>query len=117
MPRRPQRLTSSQSKNKTFKSSRLCDTRRGTAASRGYGSRWQKARATYLLSHPLCVHHELNGVIVQATVVDHRVPHKGDWSLFWDTSNWQSLCDKCHNIKTATEDGGFGNGCKKRGAG
>ena len=29
--------------------------------------------------------------------------------LFWDSSNWQGLCAKCHGIKTASEDGGFGN--------
>jgi len=26
-----------------------------------------------------------------------------------DGSNWQTLCVKCHSIKTAREDGGFGN--------
>lgn len=43
-----------------------------------------------------------------AEVVDHIVPHKGDLSLFWSRSNWQSLCKRCHDIKTAMEDGGFG---------
>jgi len=26
-----------------------------------------------------------------------------------DGSNWQTLCVKCHSVKTAREDGGFGN--------
>lgn len=30
-------------------------TRQLTAAQRGYGSRWQAARAAYLVKHPLCV--------------------------------------------------------------
>jgi len=45
-----------------------------------------------------------------ATVVDHIKPHRGDKTLFWERSNWQALCKQCHDIKTAKEDGGFGNG-------
>jgi 5-methylcytosine-specific restriction enzyme A len=44
-----------------------------------------------------------------ATVVDHKVPHKGDAGLMWDQGNWQSLCATHHNEKTSTLDGGFGN--------
>jgi len=85
------------------------DDRRGTAAQRGYGSRWQKARKVYLAKHPLCRHCEQEGKVVPATVVDHIKPHKGNKRLFWDSSNWQSLCKRHHDIKTANEDGGFGN--------
>jgi len=81
------------------------DRRRGSAASRGYGSRWQKARATFLLRHPLCVCHLANGRVEPATVVDHIVPHQGDQSLFWDSGNWQALCQSCHDsIKARVED-------------
>jgi len=87
------------------------DERRGTAAERGYDSKWAKARGFYLREHPLCVNCELNQRIVAASVVDHTVPHKlkdaidsGDEvritrarALFWDSSNWSSLCDHCHN--------------------
>jgi 5-methylcytosine-specific restriction protein A len=41
--------------------------------------------------------------------VDHIVPHKGDMRLFWDPRNHQGLCERCHNSKTAREDGGFGH--------
>ena len=44
-----------------------------------------------------------------ATVVDHIIPHKGDMDIFWDEDNWQPLCKRCHDQKTATENGGFGN--------
>jgi 5-methylcytosine-specific restriction protein A len=44
-----------------------------------------------------------------ATVVDHIIPHNGDMVRFWDQDNWQPLCKQCHDIKTATEDGGLGN--------
>ena len=84
------------------------DKERGTAHQRGYGSRWRKARATYLSHRPLCVMCEQEGKIVQAIVVDHKVPHKGDQDLFWDKNNWQPLCKRHHDIKTAKEDGGFG---------
>lgn len=84
------------------------DTFRGTAAQRGYNSRWRKARLTYLGSNPLCAHCEAQGRIVPATEVDHITPHRGDQALFWDTDNWQPLCKPCHSAKTAREDGGFG---------
>lgn len=44
-----------------------------------------------------------------ATVVDHVIPHRGDMELFWDSDNWQSMHKQCHDKKTASEDGGFGN--------
>ena len=38
-----------------------------------------------------------------ATVVDHIVPHCGDWDMFTDEGNLQSLCKHHHDIKTAQE--------------
>jgi prophage lambdaSa04, HNH endonuclease family protein len=29
--------------------------------------------------------------------------------LFWDKTNWQAMSKRCHDRKTAREDGGFGN--------
>lgn len=72
-------------------------------AEHGYGEKWRKARAAYLRQHPLCVQCEKQGRMVQATVVDHVIPHKKDWSLFWDSDNWQALCARCHDSKTARE--------------
>lgn len=60
--------------------------------------------------HPLCRLCEEQGKVTPATVVDHIIPHKGDQALFWDTTNWQSLCKTCHDTKTAREDGAFGRG-------
>lgn len=85
------------------------DRRRGTAAQRGYGSRWQRARLAFLAAHPLCeMDCAREGRVTVATVVDHVVPHKGDPVLFWDEENWQAGCETCHNRKTARQDGGFG---------
>lgn len=99
------------------------DEHRGTAAERGYDSKWAKARTFYLRKHPLCVHCKAESKVTAAQVVDHITPHRlkeaidsGDEAriakaraLFWDSeNNWQSLCTTHHNRKTAAEDGGFG---------
>ena len=82
---------------------------RASAYSRGYTRNWQHARLAYLTLHPLCVLCQAAGRIEAATVIDHIVPHRGDHQLFWDRSNWQALCKACHDRKTTSEDGGFGN--------
>jgi 5-methylcytosine-specific restriction enzyme A len=47
------------------------------------------------------------GIVEPAFAVDHIVPHKGDQVLFWDQSNWQSLCRTHHNSdKQRIERGG-----------
>ncbi len=92
---------------------RADDQRRGTSTERGYDARWRKARKMFLARNPVCVRcHELNRVEI-ATVVDHVDPHRGDYEKFWDESNWQALCKPCHDKKTATEDGAFGNKVKQ----
>ncbi len=75
-----------------------------SAGSRGYDSRWRKARKKYLECHPLCVECMKEGRYTKATVVDHIVPHRGDQRLFWDRDNWQALCEYHHNVKTGRED-------------
>jgi 5-methylcytosine-specific restriction protein A len=82
---------------------RELERQRPSAARRGYGSRWRRARAAYLARHPLCVPCRVAGRLAPATVVDHVVPHHGDQRLFWDESNWQSQCKPCHDGKTARE--------------
>ena len=88
---------------------RTYDDNRGTASQRGYDARWQKARRIYLSEHPLCVLCQQEGRVTAASVVDHIIPHRGDYSLMWDENNWQSLCTHHHAIKTASQDGAFGN--------
>ncbi len=77
---------------------------RPSAASRGYGGAWRKARKRYLQAHPLCVECLKEGRYVRATDVDHIKPHRGDHVLFWDESNWQALCHSHHSKKTGTQD-------------
>lgn len=80
--------------------------RSNTASStkRGYGYAWQKARAGYLVSHPLCVYCEREGRVTAATVVDHRIPHRGDQRLFWDKANWAALCAHHHSSTKQREE-------------
>ena len=77
---------------------------RAGAVERGYSSRWQKARKQFLAKHPLCTECQRSGKLTPATVVDHIKPHRGDKVLFWDESNWQPLCKKCHDRKTRMLD-------------
>lgn len=75
-----------------------------------YGRRWRVQAQAYLTAHPICVECAAHGIQRMATVVDHRIPHKGDMKLFWDAkNNWQSLCRQHHDYKTNSRDGGFGN--------
>ena len=90
------------------------DRQRGSSAKRGYGRKWQNYRKIYLAEHPLCVRCEKKGRVVPATVVDHVKPHLGDYDLFWQASNHQSICVRCHNKLTAQHDGGFGNPIKPK---
>lgn len=83
---------------------------RPTTTEQGYGWRWQQARIPHLQRNPLCAECLRQARIEPATVVDHIIPHKGDQALFWNTSNWQSLCKPCHDLKTIKEDGGLDSG-------
>lgn len=77
---------------------------RGTAHERGYDRKWRKAAREYLRRYPLCVvDKDDTGAVPPhlADTVDHRIPHRGDPELFWDESNWQSMCKHHHDQKTA----------------
>lgn len=76
-----------------------------SAAGRGYTAAWRKASKAFLRDvQPLCQQCLKEGRYTKATVVDHIVPHRGDPKLFWDKTNWQGLCKRCHDRKTRQED-------------
>lgn len=60
-------------------------------------------RPTQLLREPWCGECAKRGIRTRATVVDHVVPHRGDWARFIDRANLQSLCKHHHDQKTARE--------------
>lgn len=83
------------------------DPRIGGASARGYNYRWQKASKAFLRAHPFCAECLRHGRYTKAEVVDHIVPHRGDYELFWNRDNWQPLCKSCHDRKTAMETENF----------
>lgn len=89
---------------------------RKSSTKRGYGWRWQNYRIRYLREHPLCADHRARGMLVAATVVDHKVPHRGNDELFWNPDNHQPLCAQCHSsAKQREERGGTKPGCDTSG--
>lgn len=76
-----------------------------------YNRAWQQARKLYLRDNPLCVDCARRGITKASCIVDHKIPHRGDERLFWDTTNWQALCKECHDsFKQAYENTGFYRG-------
>jgi 5-methylcytosine-specific restriction endonuclease McrA len=79
---------------------------RVSAARRGYGHAWRKQRMMYLSEHPICEnpfgfpHH-----VVAATDVDHIIAKRYGGPDSFD--NYQSLCHRCHSIKTRLEMSGM----------
>jgi 5-methylcytosine-specific restriction enzyme A len=76
-----------------------------SAADRGYNARWNRESREWLMDHPWCVECARQGLQVVATVVDHAVPARVAPDRFYDRTNWQPLCKRHHDIKTAREDG------------
>ncbi len=75
------------------------DRERGTAASRGYDSRWRKIRLQVLADEPLCRFHHDKGEIVSAEVVDHIDGNSRNNSR----DNLRPLCKQCHDQRTGRD--------------
>jgi 5-methylcytosine-specific restriction protein A len=94
-----------------------------TSTQRGYGYAWQQARKHYLAKHPCCARcleglgvadNGLASIVLKCadlgvpmpygTVVDHKVPHRGDMTLFWNRKNWQTLCTTHHSSDKQREE-------------
>jgi 5-methylcytosine-specific restriction endonuclease McrA len=62
-----------------------------------YGNRrWVKRALNHRRENPLCVMCLEEGLIVAVEVVDHVVPHRGNYQMFWH-GKLQSLCKSCHD--------------------
>lgn len=69
----------------------------------GTGAWTEDLRPGQLLAEPFCRECARRGLRTRATVVDHITPHRGDWGLFTNRGNLQSLCKRCHDQKTLAE--------------
>jgi 5-methylcytosine-specific restriction protein A len=67
-------------------------------------ARWQRVRIQIIYRDPLCCICKM----AASEMVDHIIPARDYAGDFFDEENLQGLCKACHDIKTATEDGGFG---------
>jgi len=71
--------------------------------------RWKKRQQHQLRLQPCCVMCLDEGIVTAAQAVDHIVPHKGDYQLFW-FGRLQSLCFAHHNSsKKQLEHKGYVN--------
>lgn len=68
--------------------------------------RWRKLRLSYIQNNPLCEECLKEDKYTDATgkkgVVDHITPINSGGAVF-DRANLQTLCNKCHNRKSANE--------------
>jgi 5-methylcytosine-specific restriction protein A len=77
------------------------DKRRPNARQRGYDERWQRTRAAYLATFPICQHPD--GCLISATDVHHLDGQGPLGERGHDWSNLQGLCHAHHSKVTATE--------------
>ena len=65
-------------------------------------TRWRKLSKLYRMHNPLCVECDKVGIVSPAMHTDHIKPiNMGGDAWAWD--NLQSLCLRCHSVKSATE--------------
>lgn len=90
-----------------------CPAHKPKRVSRGESQAWhwmystptwtQDLRPGQILRESFCQECAKRGLRVRAEVVDHIKPHKGNWALFTDRENLQSLCKHHHDQKTMRE--------------
>lgn len=68
-------------------------------------ARWRRLREGQLSSQPLCEWCLERDEVTPATEVHHKVPHKGDATLFW-SGPFVSTCKPCHSSRGQLEDHG-----------
>lgn len=78
--------------------------RRGSRHERGYGTKWDRLRASILARDcGLCQACQRAGFVTAATHVDHITPKAQGGTD--DPGNLEALCAPCHRRKTAGEGG------------
>jgi hypothetical protein len=72
-----------------------------------YGTKaWANLKQWQLSRFPMCTDFDDDGSPCRnpATVVHHRIDHAGDWRLFIDARNLQSLCKRHHDAITLSRN-------------
>lgn len=69
------------------------------------GRRLQRYREEWFRLHPLCEECERQGKVRLATQLDHIKSLEDGGTDFDQPGNRQSLCDDCHEVKTARDRG------------
>ena len=67
---------------------------------------WKSIRRHRLAEEPQCRECAIEGRTIPANQVDHIEPHRGEWSLFMQYENTQSLCRRHHNAHRYQERSG-----------
>lgn len=67
---------------------------------------WERLRSNQLQEEPFCAFCLKRGLKVAGEVVDHIKPHKGDWFLFHDPENIQTLCKSDHDSTKQRQESG-----------
>jgi len=97
-------------------------------------AKWQRARADFLAEpdNQFCIRCRADGLLNPGIyhkdgtpetnrrrlhlVVNHKLRHNGDPTLFWDRANWEPLCPDHHDIDVQAEERrGWGVGRKSGG--
>ena len=82
---------------------------RPSAAQRGYGSRWQKRRAAFIASHPLCIECDKPSAHADHSPRSRRELIAAGVEDPDQDQYLEARCGPCHSRRTAQYDGGFGN--------
>jgi 5-methylcytosine-specific restriction protein A len=64
---------------------------------------WKRRRDVQLMRQPLCERHLARGEVVEATVANHKIAHRGDWRLFIE-GDLESVCKPCHDSEVQREE-------------
>jgi 5-methylcytosine-specific restriction enzyme A len=75
------------------------ESRRESAAKRGYDRRWQRLRLMVLREEPLCYYCQLFGIIVATNSIDHKIPKSRG-----GTDERTNLCGCCKNCNDRKQD-------------
>ena len=77
-----------------------------------YTARWRALRQAKLDEQPYCEVCQRRGMLVPATVVDHKRSIASGGDPFPTLAELASMCASCHNAKTAASDNphAFGGG-------